>query len=331
MSEQEAVAGLYSLGQASPGYLDVQENLPSLGVTSIVPEDGSFTREASRQLSEELHRNRPVIDENKNYAIQIVTPHSNDVLSGRGNGVNHHEGNIYFRSLIQKYKPFYLHSNPSEKKLISKRIVQDVQNRDPPGRFLKQSDSTELWNSLELEKVLKKTGQALREKAPELKKKAKEDLIKSRAISSTTSHFQNSNLDFSSPTNQDLLTFSSPNVTAVKLQKPISCVVVPSLKYVKEDVNPIPSKNSDPPGIFYNYYSSECNDDTESSLFVTSMTGNDPPGQFANVISSESLDDDSDITMIVDDLGASNQKRTINQDKSLDIITQTEKRVKLEP
>jgi hypothetical protein len=109
-------------------------------------------------------------------AIEYVQiPHPHDILSGRGNGANQHPGNIFFRCLIQRYKHRYIHTGPSEKKSITKRIVDDVFSRDPPGRFLKQATDSEEWEVLDYEKVLKKTGQALREKAPELKRKSLEE------------------------------------------------------------------------------------------------------------------------------------------------------------
>jgi len=105
----------------------------------------------------------------------VQIPHPHDILSGRGNGANQHPGNIFFRCLIQRYKHRYIHTGPSEKKSITKRIVDDVFSRDPPGRFLKQASDSEEWEVLDYEKVLKKTGQALREKAPELKRKSLEE------------------------------------------------------------------------------------------------------------------------------------------------------------
>ena len=105
----------------------------------------------------------------------VQIPHPHDILSGRGNGANQHPGNIFFRCLIQRYKHRYIHTGPSEKKAITKRIVDDVFSREPPGRFLKQCNESEEWEVLDYEKVLKKTGQALREKAPELKRKSLEE------------------------------------------------------------------------------------------------------------------------------------------------------------
>lgn len=206
-NEQEAAAGLYSLltakagedgveidpstpGEGDPGVDMNMSLLGGEGDEEAMP-DLDRSPEGMRQLTEMLLHNRPVIDPLKNQGFGIVTPHQHDILSGRGNGANQHPGNIFFRNLIARYKHHYIHTGPSEKKLITKKIVEDVQLRTPPGRFLKQNNDTELWDCLDMDKVLKKTGQALREKAPELKKKAKED-YKVRATTSEQSYFQNS-------------------------------------------------------------------------------------------------------------------------------------------
>ena len=49
-------------------------------------------------------------------------------------------------------------------------IVDEIQARNPPGRFLKQEASTKLWYDIGEKKALDKTRQALREGAPELMK-----------------------------------------------------------------------------------------------------------------------------------------------------------------
>jgi hypothetical protein len=49
-------------------------------------------------------------------------------------------------------------------------IVEEIRNRTPPGRFLKQDSATKLWYDIGEKKALDKTRQALREGAPELTK-----------------------------------------------------------------------------------------------------------------------------------------------------------------
>jgi len=214
-NEQEAAAGLYSLLKANPD--DDPQARPdpprsssgeqqrtngassngtsSNGTSSNGGEEAKLdidnSAESMRKLTEMLLQNRPVVDPLKNQGYSIITPHQHDILSGRGNGANQHPGNIFFRNLIHKYKHHYIHTGPSEKKLITKRIVEEVQQRNPPGRFLKQNPENELWDCLDIDKVLKKTGQALREKAPELKKRAREE-YKMKITTSQESYFQNS-------------------------------------------------------------------------------------------------------------------------------------------
>ena len=96
----------------------------------------------------------------------ILTPHDHDVLSGRGNSVNHHPGNEYFRSLVRHHKLAYVRCPKPQKEQFSKLIVSTVRDRDPPGRFLKQNPTTKLWYNIGTQKALDKTRQALREGAP---------------------------------------------------------------------------------------------------------------------------------------------------------------------
>ena len=101
---------------------------------------------------------------------EIETPHEHDVLSGRGNYVNYHAGNEYFRALVRKYKVDYVKCPKPQKGKWSKIIYDEIKARDPPGRFLKQDSTTKLWVDIGEKKALDKTRQALREGAPELAK-----------------------------------------------------------------------------------------------------------------------------------------------------------------
>jgi hypothetical protein len=105
----------------------------------------------------------------------IVHPHDHDVLAGRGNFVNYHAGNEHFRHLVRKYKVDYVQCPKPQKGKFSKLIVDEIQNRTPPGRFLKQDSSTKLWYDIGEKKAMDKTRQALREGAPDLVKEIKGD------------------------------------------------------------------------------------------------------------------------------------------------------------
>ncbi len=101
----------------------------------------------------------------------IVDPNENDVLCGRGGRINSHSGNIKFRDVINARKKEYL--APTTKKLekahIAAAIVYDIRGMDPPGRFLKEERDTGLWYDIGDAKAIKKTGQALREDAPDIR------------------------------------------------------------------------------------------------------------------------------------------------------------------
>ena len=70
----------------------------------------------------------------------ISTPNPNDVLSGRGNHIRFHPGNIRFLSqIVPEYAEEF--GDPmttrAEKAHVAARLVDDVRSRtNPPGRFL---------------------------------------------------------------------------------------------------------------------------------------------------------------------------------------------------
>jgi hypothetical protein len=99
---------------------------------------------------------------------QIKEPHPHDVLSGRGNYVNYHDGNEFFRKMVRDHKVDYVNCPKQQKGKFSKMIVDKIKARNPAGRFLKQAKDTKLWYDIGEKKALDKTRQALREGAPEL-------------------------------------------------------------------------------------------------------------------------------------------------------------------
>ncbi|KAL7536687.1 hypothetical protein ACHAXR_007335 [Thalassiosira sp. AJA248-18] len=100
----------------------------------------------------------------------IAKPHAHDVLSGRGNFVNHHVGNEHFRKLVKQHKETYVACPKDKKAIYSKIIYDEIRAMTPPGRFLKQDSKTKLWSDIGKKKALYKTRQALREGAPEIRK-----------------------------------------------------------------------------------------------------------------------------------------------------------------
>ena len=130
----------------------------------------SWVRVAARR------RTNPAIQVEANKEIMarkdatIETPHEHDVLSGRGNFVNYHPGNEFFRALVRKHKVAYVACPKPQKGKFSQRIVDEIKSRNPPGRFLKQDETTKLWYDIGEKKTLDKTRQALREGAPDIQK-----------------------------------------------------------------------------------------------------------------------------------------------------------------
>ena len=84
--------------------------------------------------------------------------------------MNYHAGNEHFRALVRKHKLEYVRCPKPQKGKFSRMIVDEIKNRTPPGRFLKQDGSTKLWYDIGEKKALDKTRQALREGAPEIMK-----------------------------------------------------------------------------------------------------------------------------------------------------------------
>jgi len=121
----------------------------------------------------------------------IATPHEHDVLSGRGNFVNYHAGNEYFRALVQKHKVAYVACPKPQKGKFSQMIVDEIKSRDPPGRFLKQDAKSKLWYNIGEKKALDKTRQALREGAPDIQKELGGDVPQATNNNSNNSSSSN--------------------------------------------------------------------------------------------------------------------------------------------
>jgi hypothetical protein len=96
----------------------------------------------------------------------------NDVLCGRGGGTNVHPGNRRFRDLINANRRAYLKARKNDKPAISRSIVRTI--REMNGRFLKK-DEKGLWFEIGDDGAREKTSQALRQRAPEMKKILFED------------------------------------------------------------------------------------------------------------------------------------------------------------
>lgn len=93
----------------------------------------------------------------------------NDVLSGRGNLINSHVGNIQFRNIVAHHKEKYKDSTNKriEKTFAAARVVAIVRSFTPPGRFLRKDDKSDSWIEIGDENARLKAGQALRDSVGE--------------------------------------------------------------------------------------------------------------------------------------------------------------------
>jgi len=105
---------------------------------------------------------------------RIRTPTPQDVLSGRGGGINSHPGNKVFREWVRLRKEDYnLARNKKEKTVVATEVVRQVQQQN--GRFLTKDTSVvggsggHWWVEIDEIKALAKTTQALREGAPKIR------------------------------------------------------------------------------------------------------------------------------------------------------------------
>ena len=90
----------------------------------------------------------------------IADPTNNDILGGRGDTINRHPGNVQFRRLVNKQRRVYLVSQfKREKRLIAESIVAQIEELDPPGRFLSKNPRTGLWHRIAPDRAVEKTAQ----------------------------------------------------------------------------------------------------------------------------------------------------------------------------
>ena len=64
---------------------------------------------------------------------------SHQSLLGRGASINAHPGNQHFRSLVDQYKQEFETARRNQKRSLASRIVADINQLDPPGRFLMEA------------------------------------------------------------------------------------------------------------------------------------------------------------------------------------------------
>lgn len=173
---------LYKIEEDSQDENKVKDDKTACETPISSPErdiSASFSsRKESRNIVSETPESAADTDDVQDYSdwplTDIVEPSKNDVLYGRGGGTNHHDGNKRYRRMVEKRKVDYVNCKRIDKPLISLEIIREWRAQKPPGRFLKLDESSGLWYDVGDRKAREKTSQALREKAPQLRKQQNE-------------------------------------------------------------------------------------------------------------------------------------------------------------
>jgi hypothetical protein len=93
----------------------------------------------------------------------IMIPHENDVLLGRGGNNNKHSGNNQLRAFARDLVLQYVKSSKKGKSHLSRLLVKQVREMNPPGRFLKQHRLTKEWTDVGDKVAREKASQVLRD------------------------------------------------------------------------------------------------------------------------------------------------------------------------
>lgn len=102
-----------------------------------------------------------------------------DVLCGRGAPTNYHSGNSFLRKLVNEYQTVYLCSKRSDKPGIAWKLLDIVTSHG--GRFVRRNkahkgNSNFGWEQLTDKQAYEKICQALREGAPDLRRRMLRDM-----------------------------------------------------------------------------------------------------------------------------------------------------------
>eukprot|EP00977_Amphora_coffeiformis_P026033 scaffold23831_cov180-Amphora_coffeaeformis.AAC.3 len=125
------------------------------------------SEEFDREEGDDPERKQPVIEDDlapiPAATEGISTYGENDVLSGRGGGTVR-----LMDDLINLHRRAYLKARKNDKPAISRAIVRSI--RESNGKFLKKDEKSGLWFEIGDDAAREKTSQALRQRAPEMRK-----------------------------------------------------------------------------------------------------------------------------------------------------------------
>ena len=176
--DDDATEKSNDMGDSKESSESPQEKEDDESKKSDKQDDETEEEKKKREEAEEAERKR-IEELKKKYASwplrAIKDPHENDVMYGRGGGTNHHPGNKRYRKMVEDRKLEYVNSKRLDKPLVALEIIRLWRAQLPPGRFLKLDEKTGLWNDVGDKKAREKTSQALREKAPLIRKQQEDE------------------------------------------------------------------------------------------------------------------------------------------------------------
>lgn len=160
----------------------------------------------------------------KTMPIEEVQPHAHDIKCGRGHGSNMHPGNRYYQDKVMANKQAYNEARGNfDKNMIAGSILNQIQSRSPPGRFLESHvrNGKETWSIImNRDTVIKKIKQALRDKHSR-KKDVSSSLISQSTAGTTGSTIMSSSISSSPPIFIDTTNYGSETTSLEEESKQI--------------------------------------------------------------------------------------------------------------
>jgi hypothetical protein len=122
--------------------------------------DAEARRKVAQAFRDYRHKPKAKAKDGKNKKvlsrpIQIM---NNDVLLGRG--AHKHAGNVQFRQIVAQYFATFFEYQGKEKTKVAAKIVEDIHNLSPPGRFMSNNKEMGTWEEVKDSWAIKKVVQA---------------------------------------------------------------------------------------------------------------------------------------------------------------------------
>ena len=97
---------------------------------------------------------------------RVTRCNDNDILFRRGVILKGNSGNDHFRALVLKHQSGFSRRTDLQKGILLLSVVNDIRNRNPPGRFLEEDEdrqSKKTWSELGEKQALERTRQLFQE------------------------------------------------------------------------------------------------------------------------------------------------------------------------